>query len=152
MKQYAFRLFPRSIFARPWKVSVPVPHLIAGSISALIVSFYFGGVLAPYTGMLNGLLISSTAAIAIFCGTVALTVPLGEIGGKVGFRKVSFRELLLCLGALLIILAGSSILTAFWQQILEYFRIPFEKEQGRLILGEVVITQSMEIILANGTL
>ena len=132
MKTYLFTPFPRNIVMRPWKVQVPIPYLITGSISALIVSFYFGGLLAPYVGTINGLLLSSTAAIVFFVVLMVLSTPPGDVCAKVGLRKVGFREFLLCVGALLIILAGSAFLTAFWQQILEYFKLPFEKEQALL--------------------
>ena len=152
MKRYLFTPFPRNIFMRPWKVQVPIPYLITGSISALIVSFYFGGLLAPHTGMINALLISSAAAIVLFLLTAAVSMPLGDVCAKVGLRKVGFREFLLCVGALLIILAGSAFLTAFWQQILEYFKVPFEKEQAllQLVRGSDLATLLKLLLLTAG--
>lgn len=144
MKTFLFNPLPRSIFMRPWRVPVPLPYLITGSISALIVSFYFGGLLAPYVGTINGLLLSSAAAILLFAGLMALSMPPGNVCAKVGLRKVGFREFLLCVGALLIILAGSAFLTAFWQQFLEYFKIPFEKEQALL---QMVRNSDMKMLL-----
>lgn len=135
MKETGFRFFPRRIFARPWKRHIPSPFLIGGSIAALLSSFYGGALLAPLTGTLNGVLIGSCAAVLLFLGCTALSGTPGSMADKIGWRKPSGKEIGICFIALLIMLAGSAVLTFAWQQILEAFNIPFEKEQSLLKLA-----------------
>lgn len=135
MKKKGFTFFPRRIFVRPWKRDISAPFLIAGSIGALAGSFYLGSLMGRSLGMVNGLLAGTFLALAIFLVCAALSPDEGEISAKIGWRKISFRELLFCCGALLVMVAGSSVITFLWQQFLEAFQIPYQKEQGLLQLA-----------------
>lgn len=135
MKQQFFTFFPRRIFMRPWKVHVASPYLIGGSIAALLASFYGGSILVSRCGMLNAVIISSAAATLLFLGCTALSPAPGSLAAKIGWRRISARDLGICCGALLIILAGSTLLTFIWQQFLEALQIPHAREQSLLLLA-----------------
>lgn len=132
MKEKGFTFFPRRIFMRPWKRDISAPYLIAGSIGALAGSFYLGGLMGRILGMVNGLLAGTFLALVIFLVCAVLSPGDGDISAKTGWRKISFRELLFCCGALLVMVAGSSFLSFVWQQFLEVLDIPYQKEQALL--------------------
>ena len=121
---------------RPWKRSLPVPFLIGGIITVLLVSFYGGTLLAPLTGEINGLILSSCAANLLLFGAIFFFPPRGEGAARVGFRKVRKEDLLLCAEALLVMLTVSALLGFFWQQILDLFHIAYEKEQSLVQLAK----------------
>ena len=131
-----FFLFSRRIFMRPWKRTLPAPFLIGGIITVLLVSFYGGTLLAPLTGEINGLILSSCAANLLLFGAIFFFPPRGEGAARVGFRKVRKGDLVLCAESLLIMLAVSALLGYFWQQILDFLLIPYEKEQSLLQLAK----------------
>ena len=142
-------LFSRRIFARPWKRAVPAPFLIGAIITALLTSFYGGTLLAPLTGTLNGLIIGSAVANGLLLGGAFLLVPLREGTLRLGLRHVGGKELVLCTAALFIMLTGSMLLCFAWQEFLEFFSIPYTKEQGlvQLAKGADLLTLGQLIFL-----
>lgn len=134
MRRYGFTIFPRRIFMRPWRSDVPIPFLIAGGAGALIVSFYFGPRLFSVFGMVNSLIISTVAAILLYCGTLALAFPRGELAQKAGFAKVTLKDLRLCALSLPVMLAGTALITGAAGEMLDFFQINYEKEQALLQL------------------
>ena len=126
--------FFRRFYRRPWRKSVPAHLLVAGIIGALLITFYFGNKLSIYTGVLNGMIIAAFAAgFFLLAGAFLISSP-GEAAAKIGFRKVSRRDLGLCLGALFVALIGSALISSCWQMTLDFFHIPYEKEQSLLQL------------------
>lgn len=126
----------RRIFMRPWKEEVPAHFLVGAVIAVLLLSFYGGNLLAPVFGSVNGLILGSCAAVLFFFGGAFLLPPSSRGAARIGLRKVGRRELLLCAAALFVMLAGSSLLVCFWQQLLDFFNISYEKEQGLLVLAK----------------
>jgi membrane protease YdiL (CAAX protease family) len=124
------------IFARPWKKDVSPPFLIGAIIIALLISFYGGTLLAPLAGTINGLLIGCTAANALLLGGAFLIPPRREGAFRLGMRRVTGKDMVLCAVALFVMLAGSMLLSFAWQQILDFFAVEYTKEQGLVQLAK----------------
>lgn len=132
MKYFSFPVLPRRIFCRPWRQKVPVHFLLCGMAGALLISFGGGTLLAKCGDPFGGMILSSAAAALFLFLGFYLIPPPGRTASKIGLKKVGKRELLLAVGGVIVLLAGSAILTGIWQGILDLFHIPYVKEQALL--------------------
>ena len=139
--------FSGRFYRRPWRRSVAAHWLITGIIGALLITFYCGNKLSIFTGMLNGMIIASFAAALFLLAGAFLIPPAGDGAAKIGFRKIRRKDLGLCLGALLLALIGSALISGCWQMTLDFFHIPYEKEQTLLQLVRGSDTLSLLKIL-----
>ena len=127
-------LFSSRFYRRPWRRAVAGHWLITGIIGALLITFYCGNRLSFFTGMLNGMIIAAFAAGIFLLAGAFFIPPAGEAAAKIGFRKIRRKDLGLCLGALLLALIGSALISSCWQLTLDFFHIPYEREQTLLQL------------------
>lgn len=131
MKRKIFDLAARRIYMRPWRTEISAPAQLGGIIGGLLITFYGGGLITRYWGMLTGLIVSSFAA-SFFILAVMFCHPVTgrELARKAGFRKLEKKNWKPILLGLALITVVSPLLTLSWQQILESLHIPFEQEQG----------------------
>ena len=124
----------RRIYMRSWQTELSVPAQVGGIIGGLLITFYGGGLITRYWGMLAGLIVSSFAASFFILAVMFFHPPFGGFARKAGFRKIEKKNWKTILLGVALITALSPLLTFFWQQILEVLHIPFEQEQGLLQL------------------
>ena len=135
MKRTGFMKGNRRIYMRSWQTELSGPALVGGIIGGLLITFYGGGLITRYFGMLTGLIFSSFAASLFILAVMSFHPPFGSsLARKAGFRKLEKKNWKTILLGVALITALSPLLTLVWQQILEVCHIPFEQEQGLLQL------------------
>ena len=134
MKGKVCRFISRRIYARTWRAPLAVPVLVAAILGGLLITFYGGAQLGGFMGELTAVTVASFAAAVFILLGCAFVAPAGNIARKIGFCKLGKEELFLIAAGLVVVLPVAACLTAFWQQILDIFHIPYAREQGLIQL------------------